>query len=210
MIIRLGLMNKLDLRKELKQYYSAKEKPEIIDIPPGKFLTIVGKGEPGGQAYAAALNALYSVTYNLKFKEKAEGRDFTIIALEGQWWWDTPATTLMDAPPRETWNWKSMMRVPDFVTEKMFEAAKREARAKKGLKEIEEIKLEVYHEGLSAQFLHVGSYAEEAVTVPKLHKFIEENGYKLRPYHHEIYMSDPRRVPKEKWKTIIRQPIERE
>lgn len=202
-------MTKLDLRKELKQYYTAKTKPEIVDVPPGKFLTIVGRGQPGGESYTAALNALYTVAYTLKFKEKAEGRDFTMMTLEGLWWWDSPATTLEDAPPRSEWNWKSMIRVPDFVTERMVEAAKREAKAKKGFKEIDEIGLETYHEGLSAQFMHVGPYSEEAITVPKLHRFIEENGYTLRAHHHEIYMSDPRRVPPEKWKTIIRQPVKK-
>jgi hypothetical protein len=202
-------MSKLDLRKELKQYYTAKTKPEIVDVPPGKFLTIVGRGEPGGESYTASLNALYTVAYTLKFKEKAEGRDFTMMALEGLWWWDSPATKMVDAPPRSEWSWKSMIRVPDFVTERVVEAAKREAKAKKGFKEIDEILLETYHEGLSAQFMHVGPYSEEAVTVPKLHRFIEENGYALRPHHHEIYMSDPRRVPPEKWKTIIRQPVKK-
>ena len=202
-------MSKLDLRKELKRYYTAKAKPEIIDVPQGKFLTIVGRGEPGGEAYTAALNALYTVAYTLKFMQKAEGRDFTMMALEGLWWWDSPAVTLADAPPRSEWNWKSMIRVPDFVTEMMLDAAREEARAKKGFREIDLIKLESYHEGLSAQFMHIGPYSEEAVTVPKLHRFIEENGYRLRPYHHEIYMPDPRRVPPEKWKTIVRQPIEK-
>ncbi len=83
-------MSKLDLRKELKQYYKAKKKPEVIDVPPGKFLTLVGRGEPGGEAYDAALKALYGLSYTLKFKCKAEGRDFTVMALEGLWWWDDP------------------------------------------------------------------------------------------------------------------------
>ena len=95
-------MSKLDLRKELEHFYSAKKKPEIIDVPPGKFLTIVGKGEPGGEAYSAALQALYGLSYTLKFKSKAEGRDFTVMALEGLWWWDDPNVfDLEGAPPKE-------------------------------------------------------------------------------------------------------------
>ena len=203
-------MSRLDLRKELRQYYKAKTKPEIIDVPEGKFLAIMGRGEPGGEAYRASLNALYTVAYTLKFRQKAEGRDFSMMTLESLWWWDSPTTTLADAPPRSEWNWKSMIRVPDFVTEAMLEATKKEAKARKGFSEIDLINLETYHEGLSAQFMHVGPYSEEAVTVPKLHRFIEDNGYSLRPYHHEIYMSDPRRVQPEKWKTIIRQPIKRD
>lgn len=84
-------MSKLDLRKELKRFYSAKKKPEVIDVPPGNFLSIVGKGEPGGEAYSSALQALYGLSYALKFKCKAEGRDFTVMALEGLWWWDDPS-----------------------------------------------------------------------------------------------------------------------
>ena len=202
-------MDKLDLRKELKQFYTAKSKPSIVDVPEGRFLTITGRGEPGGEAYQAALNALYSVAYTVKFRSKKEGRDFTVMALEGLWWWDTPATTLREAPPPEEWNWKSMIRQPDFMTEEMVEAAKGEVKAKKGLKEVDNIVLESFDEGLSAQILHVGPYSEEGPTIERLHAFIAENGYRMRGIHHEIYLSDPRRVPPERWKTIIRQPIEK-
>jgi len=204
-------MSKLDLRKELKEFYKANvEKPTIVNVPKGKFLSIIGRGEPGGPAYTAALNALYSVAYTVKFKAKASGSDFTVMGLEGLWWWDNPnITDLADAPPRDEWNWKSMIRQPDFITNKMVEEAKAEAKEKKGLKEIDKVALEEFHEGLSAQIMHIGPYSEEGPTIRKLHAFIEENGYKMRGLHHEIYMSDPRRVPPARWKTIIRQPIEK-
>lgn len=203
-------MSKLDLKKELKPYYTSRRKPSIIDVPEGKFLTITGRGEPGGAAYQAALNALYSVAYALKFRCKAEGRDFTVMGLEGLWWWDDPAAfDVENPPPREEWNWKSMIRQPDFVTEGMVEAAKAEAKAKKGLDEIDRIVLESFHEGLSAQIMHVGPYSEEGPTIRRLHEFIEESGYKPRGLHHEIYLSDPRRAAPERWRTIIRQPIEK-
>ena len=126
-------MSKLDLKKEMKAYYTAKKKPGIIDVPPGKFLTIVGKGAPGGEAYSAALQALYSLSYTLKFKCKAEGQDFTVMALEGLWWWDDPTVfDLDDAPPREEWNWKSMIRQPDFITQKMVDEVRPEVREKRG------------------------------------------------------------------------------
>ncbi len=204
-------MSKLDLKKELKEFYKANaKKPNIIDVPEGKFVTITGRGAPGGSAYQAALNALYSAAYTLKFKCKVEGKDFTVMTLEGLWWWDDPSITdLADAPPMDEWNWKSMIRIPDFVTEEMIEAVKEIVKEKKGIEEVDQIKLETFYEGLSAQIMHIGPYSEEGPTVKRLHDFIEENGYRMRGLHHEIYMSDSRRVPPERWKTIIRQPIEK-
>jgi len=200
------MSKKLDLRKQLKHLYSSSTKPSIVEVPPAKFLTITGRGEPGGEAYQAALNALYSVAYTVKFKAKAAGNDFVVMGLEGLWWWDDPEASFHEVP-REEWNWKSMIRQPDFVTPGAVEEAKAEAREKKGLKEIDRVVLEEFHEGLSAQIMHIGPYSEEGETVAKLHRFIEENGYKPRGHHHEIYMTDPRRTAPEKWKTIIRQPI---
>ena len=202
-------MSKLDLRKEFKQYYTAKRKPEIIDVPPGKFLTIVGRGEPGGEAYAAALQALYGLSYTLKFKSKAEGRDFTVMTLEGLWWWDDPGVfDLEGAPPREEWNWKSMIRQPDFITPGMVDEVRPEVRDKRG-PAVDDVVLETFHEGLSAQIMHLGPYSEEGPTIKRLHEFIQEEGYRLRGRHHEIYMSDARRSKPENIKTIIRQPVER-
>ena len=202
------MSKKIDLRKHLKHLYSSSTEPNIIDVPPAKFLTITGRGEPGGEAYQAAMNALYSVAYTVKFKSKAAGKDFTVMTLEGLWWWEGPQRSFEEMP-REEWNWKSMIRQPDFITPKMVEEAKGEAKEKKGVEEIERVVLEEFHEGLSAQIMHIGPYSEEGPTIAKLHKFVQENGYKLRGYHHEIYMSDPRRTAPEKWKTIIRHPIEK-
>ena len=201
-------MSKLDLRKELKRYYSAKRRPEIVDVPPGKFLTYAGRGAPEGEAYQAALTALYGLSYTLKFKSKAEGRDFTVMALEGLWWWDDPTVFDLDeAPPREEWNWKSMIRQPDFITQEMVDEVRPEVRAKRG-PAVDAVALETFHEGLSAQVMHVGPYSEEGPTGRILHAFIEESGYRMRGRHHEIYLSDPRRSKPENIKTILRQPVE--
>jgi len=202
------MSKKIDLRKQLKPFYSSSKKPNIVDVTPSKFLTITGRGEPGGKSYQAALNALYSVAYTIKFKAKAAGKDFVAMPLEGLWWWDDPKASFSEVP-KEEWNWKSMIRQPDFITPETVEEAKAEAKEKKGLKEIDRIILEEFNEGLSAQIMHIGPFSEEGETIAKLHKFIEENGYKMRGYHHEIYMSDIRRAAPEKWKTIIRQPIEK-
>lgn len=202
-------MSKLDLRKELKQHYTAKKKPEIIDVPPGKFLAIVDRGEPGGEVYRAGLNALYGLSYTLKFKCKAEGRDFTVMTLEGLWWWnDQTIFSLKDAPPREEWNFKFMIRQPDFITQEMLDEVRPQVREKRG-PTVDEVVLETFHEGLSAQIMHIGPYSEEGPTIRKLHDFIAENGYRMRGQHHEIYLSDPRRTAPERCRTIIRQPIEK-
>ena len=200
-------MTKLDLRKELKAYYSARRKPEIIDVPPGKFLTIPGKGDPNGDEYQQALQALYGMSYTLKFAQKAKGRDYTVMHLEGLWWIEDGIFDLNNPAPRESWRWKSMIRQPDFITEDMVEEIRPDVREKRGPK-VDEVKLENFNEGLCAQVLHVGPYREEGPTISSLHKFIEEQGYRMRGDHHEIYMSDPRRSKPEKLKTILRHPVE--
>ncbi len=202
-------MNKLDLRKQLKRYYTAKKEPEIVDVPPGQFLSITGRGEPGGEEYTAALQALYSLSYTLKFRCKAEGRDFTVMGLEGLWWWDEDVVYNMEkAPPRDRWNWKCMIRQPEYITKEMVEEARAKVMEKTG-PVVERVVLEGFHEGLSAQVMHVGPYSEEGPTIRRLHDFIEEQRYRPRGHHHEIYLSDPRRTAPERIRTIIRQPIEK-
>ncbi len=202
------MAEKLDLRKELKHLYSSPKKPNMIDVPPGKFLAYQGRGEPGGQDYVASIGALYPVAYTLKFKLKAQGRDFTVLPLEGLWWSEDPEESFYNLP-KEKWSWKSMIRQPDFVTSDLVEAAKQEAKAKKGLAEIDRVGLEEFHEGLSVQIMHIGPYAEEEPTIERLHEFIRGEGYRARGHHHEIYLSDPNRTAPERLKTIIRQPVEK-
>ncbi len=202
-------VEKIDLRKELKRYYTAGKKPEVIDVPPGKFLSIFGRGEPAGDIYCSGLEALYSMSYALKFSCKKQGKDFTVMTLEGLWWWDDlTAFDLQQAPPRSEWNFKSMIRQPDFVTQKMVDDVRPGVRDKKG-SIVDEVILETFHEGLSAQVMHIGPYSEEGPTVKVLHDFIRGSGYKVRGRHHEIYLGDPRTSAPSKLKTIIRQPVER-
>ncbi len=202
-------MEKYDLKKELKRLYSAKEKPEFVNVPEINYLTYTGRGEPGGVAYTEGLGALYAATYTLKFASKKKGRDFTIMGLEGLWWWDDPRiVNLEHAPPRDTWNWISLIAVPDFVTSVMLEEARPEMVKKKG-KTLENVRLERINEGLCAQILHIGPYSDEPRNQKALHGFIAEQGYKLRGRHHEIYMGDPRRTLPEKLKTILRHPVEK-
>ncbi len=201
-------MRKLDLRKDLKQYYTAKKKPEIIDIMPGKFLTILGKGDPNDKEYQEALQAIYGISYTLKFNQKAQGRDYTVMHLEGLWWIDDGIFDLNNPTPREQWRWKSMIRQPDFITDEMVEKIRPKVIEKVGAK-VDEVKLETFKEGLSAQVLHVGPYSEEGPTIHLLHTYIREQGYRERGKHHEIYLGDPRRTKPENLKTILRHPIEK-
>jgi hypothetical protein len=147
------------------------------------------------------------MVYTLKSLAKREGRDFRVMPLEGLWWWDTPTLDPSETPPREEWNWKSMIRVPDFMTEEMVEEAKKEIMREKRIEEIGRVILEFFEEGLAAQMLHIGPYSEEGETIRRLHSFIAEKGYEARGCHHEIYLSDPRRTPPERLRTILRQPI---
>jgi hypothetical protein len=202
-------MEKYDLKKELKRFYSAKEKPELINVPEINYLTYTGRGEPGGVAYTEGLGALYAAAYTLKFASKKKGRDFTVMGLEGLWWWEDPGiVNLEDAPPRDTWNWMSLIAVPDFVTSVMLEDAIPEMIKKKG-KTLEKVRFERINEGLCAQILHIGPYSDEPRSQKALHGFIAQQGYRLRGRHHEIYMSDPRKTPPERLRTILRHPIEK-
>ena len=110
-------MSRLDLRKELKSHYSARRRPEIIDIPPGRFLTILGKGDPNGEEYQQAEQALYGMSFALKFEQKAKSRDYTVMHLESLWWIEGGIFDINDPASRDLWRWKSMIRQPDFITE---------------------------------------------------------------------------------------------
>ena len=126
------------------------------------------------------------------------------MGLEGLWWWDNPKTfSVKDAPPREEWNWKSMIRQPDFIGISILEEVRSEVFKKKGLKVVNDVKWELFDEGLSVQILHLGPYSEEEKSITKLNDFIKEQGYKHRGHHHEIYLNDPKRTTPEKIKTII-------
>ncbi|MEW5829488.1 MAG: GyrI-like domain-containing protein [Chloroflexota bacterium] len=202
-------MEKIDLKKTYKTLYTAKPQPAFVDVPPLGYLMIDGEGDPNKAAeYQESLQALYGVAYTLKFQaKKSLGRDFGVMGLEGLWWAEDMAGFSMER--KDDWLWTMMMLQPDFVTPELAAAAKDEARRKKGQAAIEQVRFEVYEEGLSAQVMHLGPYDAEPPTIARLHEFIHANGCELRGKHHEIYFGDPRRTAPEKLKTIIRQPVER-
>ena len=206
-------MKKTDFKKELKGYYSgvSSKAPIIVDVPPLNFLMIDGQGYPGtSQEYIEALETLYPLSYTLKFIMKKKGKDYVVMPLEGLWWaenMDVFTDTYMEK--KDEWLWTSMIMQPDFITQELVDQAIEEVRKKKEPPALDKVRFERYNEGLSVQILYFGSYSDEGPTIERMHQYAEEQGYRLRGKHHEIYLSDPRRTKPERLKTIIRQPIEK-
>lgn len=207
-------MKKVDFKKSLKAYYNPKPKQfEVIEIPKMNFLMIDGIGTPGtSQAYMDSLAALYPMAYKTKFLAKAMEQDYVVPPLQGLWWADDMADFVNDN--KDNWRWTMMIMQPEWVTADMIAQARNMAAQKNPPKLLDNVRFESYDEGLVAQYLHIGSYADEAPVLKYMHeKYIPEQGYKMPALdakitkHHEIYLSDPRRVAPEKLKTILRQPI---
>jgi hypothetical protein len=205
-------MTKTDFKKELKHLFrSSARQFEVVEVPPMQYLVIDGHGDPNtAQEYKDAVEALFAVAYGLKFMSKKElDKDFVVPPLEGLWWAED-METFTSQRDKSAWDWTMMIMQPEWITQEMFTAAIKQAERKKDLPALPKIRLEPYHEGLAVQILHIGSYDDEAPTIAKMHhEFMPANGYQLAGKHHEIYLSDPRKVPTEKLKTIIRQPVGR-
>lgn len=196
---------KLDLKKEFKTYYRANTDPEVVEIEEGLFITIEGKGAPESDEFQSKINALYSLAYSIKMLMKREGKDFVVAPLEGLWWVDSDKSFL--DVPREEWRWKLLIRMPDFITSEIVERAKKEVLKKKKIEIVKEIKLEKMKEGKCVQILHIGPYSTEIRSLKKMRELMEKENLIENGPHHEIYLSDPRRVPEEKLRTILRQPV---
>lgn len=202
-------MTKIDFKKEFKHLYNpSRQDFTIVDVPPLQFLMADGHGDPNTTpVYAQAVEALYAVAYKIKFMSKKEhGFDYVVPPLEGLWWAEDMDTFITRA--KSAWDWTMMIMQPESITAEMFAAAVAEVRRKKGLPGLDGVRLASYHEGLSAQIMHVGSYDDEGPVLARLHQeFIPQAGYVENGKHHEIYRSDPRKVAPEKLKTVLRQPI---
>ena len=198
-------MSKLDLVKEFKSYYRANNKLEIVEFEKILYLSIEGKGEPAGEVFTKAIEALYPLAYGVKKICKSQEKDFGVPKLEGLWWVKSNKPAL--EVPRSEWYWKLLIRMPDFVTPEIIKTAKEEVFKKKGLDLIKEIKFEIINEHKCIQIMHVGPYATEPETIEKMNLFMKENSFTKNGLHHEIYLSDPRKTAPEKMKTILRQPI---
>jgi len=202
-------MPKLDLKKEYRRFYNPSAKEcSIVDVPEMQFLMIDGSGDPNtSSAYREALEALYAMSYTLKFLSKrTEGIDYVVMALEGLWWSDDMAGFSME--DRTAWKWTSLMMQPDHITSAHFQAAIEEVSRKKDLPALDRMRFEPFREGLSVQIMHIGPYADEGPTIARLHEFAADRRHRLRGKHHEIYLSDPRRTAPERLRTVIRQPVE--
>lgn len=199
---------KLDLKRELPELYAARRKPRIVEVPELKYLMIDGHGDPNTSAdYGRAIEALYSVAYTLKFTLKREGAiDFGVMPLEGLWWAKDAEDFL--AGRKSAWSWTAMLLQPDIITDELVADAVAAASRKRTIPAAALLRLQGFTEGLSAQVLYVGPYADEGPTIAQLHAFIAGQGYTRCGKHHEIYLGDPRRSAPDRLRTIIRQPIE--
>lgn len=201
-----------DPKKTLDAYRAKRGEFRVVEVPPMRYLMVDGAGDPNtSPAYADALAALFPLAYGLKFASRAQlGIDAVVMPLEGLWHADDMEsfTTRRD---KTTWLWTMMIMVGDHVTEEMVEAAREAVSAKKDASpSLPAVRLETLAEGLSVQTLHVGSYDEEALVLDEMHRrFVPENGLTMRERHHEIYLSDARRVEPAKLRTILRQPVAR-
>ena len=200
-------MKKIDYKKKLKHLYGpSSKKVVIVEVPPMNYFMVDGEGGPAAESYQQAIEALYGLSFTVKFDvKKGVGPDYTVMPLEGLWW--AKDITAFSADRKDEWLWKMMIMQPDYVTAKHVNAATKQLREKKNPLALDKIRFESYHEGPSVQILHIGPYDDEGPTIAQMHKFIDENGYQLHMKHHEIYLSDPRRSKPEKLKTVLRQPI---
>ena len=204
-----------DFKKEYKEFYMSKSVPEIVTVPKANFIAVRGMGDPNqeGGAYQSAVSILYAVAYTLKMSYKTDYRiegffEYVVPPLEGFWWQE--GTDGVDYRDKSTFHWISVIRLPEFVTKKDFDWAVEEAARKKKL-DCSLAEFLTIEEGLCVQIMHIGPFDNEPSTVALMDQYIAENGYandmNENRLHHEIYLSDARKVAPEKWKTIIRHPI---
>ncbi len=200
---------KLDFRKEYPELYNPPStKFMIIDVPDMKFFMIDGKGDPNtSQEFKDAIATLYPLSYGVKmpFKKKHTDKDYVVPPLEGLWYMENMAEFRMDN--KQSWQWTLMMRVPDFIPDSDASDAIDVVKAKKNPPSIEKIRFEHFQEAKCVQIMYVGPFDAEPPTITKMHEWAKDQGYHLRGKHHEIYLSDLRRVEAERLKTILRQPI---
>lgn len=203
-------MSKIDFKRELKYLYRPSAKKfEVVEVPPLQYLAIDGHGTPGvSQAYKDALEALFPVAYKIKFMSKKElDRDYTVMPLEGLWWAEDMDSFTVKRD-KSQWDWTMLIMQPAWITVAHFEEAREEVDKQKGPIALSQLRLETLEEGLAVQILHIGSYDDEGPVLEKMHyEFIPANDYVMVGKHHEIYLSDPRRVAPEKLRTILRQPV---
>ena len=206
-----------DFKKEYKEFYMPKSKPEIVTVPKMNYIAVRGKGNPNVEdgEYKKSIELLYGIAYTIKMSKKGDHKiegyfDYVVPPLEGFWWQDD--VDGIDYSHKENFQWISVIRLPDFVTKADFDWAVDEATRKKKM-DFSKVEFLEIEEGLCVQCLHSGSYDDEPATIAAMDKFIADNGYENdisdTRRHHEIYLSDARKVAPEKLKTVIRHPIKK-
>lgn len=203
------MTDKVDFKKSLDAYRARRGQFRIVDVPKMQYLMIDGHGDPNtAPAFAQALESLYPVAYTLKFASKIDlGRDYVVMPLEGLWWAEDMAA-FTAARDKSQWDWTLLMMVPDWIDQDMFSAAVERAEGKNPRARLGDIRLETLSEDRCVQTLHVGSFDDEAEVLAQMHhEFIPDTGLRMVGTHHEIYLSDTRRVAPEKQRTILRQPV---
>jgi len=201
-------MSKVDFKKTMKEFYKPAKKFVSVDVPEMRFIMVDGHGDPNtAQEYKDAVEALYAVAYKMKFiSKKALEKDYVVPPLEGFWWGEVIDAFI--SRDKSAWDWTMMIMTPEWVTPEIFDAAIEEVRKKKNPAALDLVRLERYAEGLSVQIMYLGSYDDETPVLAAMHgEYIPENGFVENGKHHEIYLSDPRRVAPEKLKTVLRQPV---
>ena len=201
-------MGKIDLKKELRALYQPSAQTfQRVTVPSMQFLMVDGHGDPNSaREYKEALETLFPVAYKLKFLSKKElEKDFVVMPLEGLWWSEDMESFVSRA--KDSWDWTMMILQPEWITQAMFDAALEQLEGK-ALPSAKRIRMERYDEGEAVQIMHIGPYDDEGPVLKELHEtYIPQNGLKMEGKHHEIYLSDPRRVAPEKLRTVLRQPI---
>ena len=199
--------DKIDLCKLHKDQYAAPKSPVLLTVSEATYLAICGRGAPGGPEFTEKIGALYGVAFTTKMTHKFAGlQDYAVCKLEAQWWMDDDSDNFADVAPNR-WNWRMMIRTPSIVEQAEVERAIDTVMKKGKTPQADQVKLESITEGLCVQMLHVGPYDQEPVTVAVMKAFAEKQGLAFNGRHHEIYLSDPRRIPPERLKTILRLPV---
>lgn len=204
-----------DYKKEYKEFYMPPKKPTIVTVPPMNYIAVKGQGDPNieGGEYKQSIGLLYGIAFTIKMSKKGSRQiegyfDYVVPPLEGFWWQE--GVQGMDYAHKENFKWVSLIRLPDFVTKSDFDWAIEEATRKKKT-DFSKVEFLTYDEGLCVQCMHIGSYDDEPATVALMHEYMTAQGYSLdiseSRYHHEIYLSDARRVSPDKLKTVVRHPI---
>jgi hypothetical protein len=199
-------LEKIDLYKLHKEEYVAPKKPVLVKLKPAVYLAIDGQGAPGGAQFTANIGALYGAAFTIKMTRKFGGQqDYAVCKLEGQWWTDDSPD--LSKVPKEQWRWKLLIRTPDFVGEDELKKAVAVLLKRGKPEEVKQVWLETLTEGMCVQMLHLGPYEREHETIALMRGFADSKQLAFHGRHHDIYLSDPRRVPPERLKTILREPV---